>query len=106
MDSNQELYFQESVEGVKLIVVDDDIEIPMVSVAKENRKWNLVLLKVQAKLCVQVGDIGLLMFKISFVDELGEMGHPVLITGNLFNSLITHKLVKNKYVYDATIVAG
>ncbi len=78
----------------------------MGTVPKEIHKMNLVLLGVQAKSCVQVGDIGSLMFKISFVDELDEMRHPMLVTKDILNSLITHKLVKNKYVYDATIVSG
>ena len=28
----------------------------------------------------------------------------MLVTGSLFNTMITHKLVKKKYVYDATIM--
>ena len=49
-----------------------------------------------------------MIFCISFIGKLGtvidgNLTKGVWITGRLMNSLTTHKIVKNKYVYDETI---
>ena len=43
------------------------------------------------------------LFNVTFVNERGEGGSAMWLTGNLFHSVITHSLKKIKYVYDNTV---
>ncbi len=59
----------------------------MGTVGKDYHKMNLVLLEVRAKKLDEGSDLDALMFKISFVDELGEMKKNSVGDGKLIKFL-------------------
>ena len=100
----QEKHLRERVKGITPITVVKLCVNPMESLGKDESKYNFVLIEVQVVEGKKVSGIDDLVFKVAFVNEIGVVGDEMFVTGSLFNTMITHKLVKKKYVYDATII--
>jgi hypothetical protein len=100
----QEQHLRERVKGITPIIVEKLCENPMGTLGKDELKYNFVLIEVKVVEGKKVSGIDDLVFKVAFVNEIGVVCDEKIVTGILFNNLITHKLVKKKYVYDATII--
>ncbi len=103
-NNTQEKYLRERVKGITPNTVVKLCENPMGSLDKDKSKYNFVLMEVQIVEGKKVSGIDDIVFKVAFVNEVGGVGEEMLVTGSLFNTMITHKAVKKKYVYDATIM--
>ena len=75
----------------------------MDTLSADVRRMNLCVNEIGIASGGRQGDIDHMLFNVTFLNERGEGGSAMWLTGNLFHSVITHSLKKIKYVYDNTV---